>query len=127
MARPKLDKDLVVSKETGGLDLAELEVFRKNLRKEFGNSTALDDDDFVTSFISTGIDPLDYLLGGGLPQGKMSEIVGLEGTGKSSFGIHMLGLCFDRSCEPRPLEIPGCIVLWIYVGDCSGIFCSVAS
>lgn len=90
MARHKLDKDLIVDTETKGLDLDELEVFRRNLRKEFGNSTALSDDDFETSFISTGIDPLDYLLGGGLPQGKMSEIVGLEGTGKSSFGIHML-------------------------------------
>lgn len=68
-------------------DITEL---RSSLRKEFGNSSAINDDEFVTDFIKTGIDPLDFLLGGGLPQGKMVEIVGKEGVGKSSFGIHML-------------------------------------
>lgn len=84
----KLDRDLT---STGQLDLASLDDFRKELKKEFGDNAALEDDDFVTSFISTGIDPLDYLLGGGIPQGKITEIVGKEGCGKSSFGIHMMG------------------------------------
>lgn len=71
-------------------NLGDLDSFRSELRKEFGADTALDDDDNITGFIKTGIDALDYLLGGGLPQGKMTEIAGTEGTGKSSFGIQML-------------------------------------
>ncbi len=87
----KKDKDLqVVSNGTSYLD-DDLDIFRKELKKEFGDSTALEDDDFVTAFIPTGIDPLDYYLGGGIPQGKLTEIVGKEGCGKSSFGIYMLG------------------------------------
>ena len=70
--------------------LGDLEGFRADLRKEFGAGTALEDDDNVSGFIKTNIDALDYLLGGGLPQGKMTEVAGREGTGKSSFGIHML-------------------------------------
>ncbi len=70
--------------------LGDLDGFRADLRKEFGADSALDDDDNITGFIKTNLDALDYLLGGGLPQGKMTEIAGREGTGKSSFGIHML-------------------------------------
>jgi recombination protein RecA len=84
----KLDRDLTTK---GSIDATDLDDFRKELKKEFGESAALDDDDFITSFIPTGIDPLDYLLGGGIPQGKITEIVGKEGCGKSSFGIYMLG------------------------------------
>ena len=79
------------SSASGLLSLDDLNAFRKDLKKEFGDSTAIDDDDFVTSFISTGIDALDYYLGGGIPVGKICEVAGREGTGKSSFGIHMLG------------------------------------
>ena len=65
--------------------LGDLDGFRADLRKEFGAGTALDDDDNISGFIKTNIDALDYLLGGGLPQGKMTEVAGREGTGKSSF------------------------------------------
>lgn len=82
----KLDKDLPEA-----FDYSDLADFRTQLKKEFGNSAALGDDDFITDFIPTCIEPLDYLLGGGIPQGKVTEIVGLEGVGKSSFGIYMLG------------------------------------
>ena len=92
MVKRKVDNDIVNSSEayTGSGD-PDLDAFRKELKKEFGDSTAMTDDDFVTSFIPTGIDPLDYYLGGGIARGRMSEIVGSEGCGKSSFGIYMLG------------------------------------
>lgn len=69
-------------------DIAEI---RQTVRKEFGNSAAIDADDLITGYIPTGISALDYLLGGGFPQGKMCEIVGKEGVGKSTMGLHMLG------------------------------------
>lgn len=76
---------------TGMLGLDDLADFRQSLKKEFGDSAGIEEEDFVTSFIPTGIDALDYYLGGGIPVGKVCEIAGREGTGKSSFGIHMLG------------------------------------
>lgn len=84
--REKLDKDFDVNNPFG--DLSD---FRLELKKEFGSNSALSDDDFITGFIPTGVTSLDYLLGGGIPQGKLTEFCGLEGAGKSSFGIHMLG------------------------------------
>jgi len=87
----KIDNDAATMNGTASYLDADLEAFKKELKKEFGDSTALSDDDFITSFIPTGLDALDYYLGGGIAQGKLSEIVGSEGCGKSSFGIYMLG------------------------------------
>jgi recombination protein RecA len=84
----KLDRDISIINATDNFN--DLDEFKSQLRKEFGGNTALDDEDFVRSFIPTGIDSLDFLLGGGLIQGAMAEISGKEGSGKSSFGIHML-------------------------------------
>ena len=85
----KLDRDLKITDGSG--TFSDLDEFKNELRKEFGDSSALCDEDFVRSFIPTGIDALDYLLGGGIPQGACTEICGKEGSGKSSFGIHMMG------------------------------------
>lgn len=41
-------------------------------------------------FMSTGIEELDLILGGGLPVGKIAMIYGAEGAGKSSFCMHMV-------------------------------------
>ena len=88
----KVDSDITNSTEAYvGSGDADLDAFRKELKKEFGESTAMLDEDFVTNFIPTKIDPLDYYLGGGIACGKLSEVVGSEGCGKSSFGIYMLG------------------------------------
>jgi recombination protein RecA len=99
MARPKktdnltgiTKSELVASKVPGLLSIDDLNSFKTVLRKEFGADAAVTDDDFVTEFIATGIDPLDYYLGGGIPVGRLTEVAGGYGTGKSSFGIHMLG------------------------------------
>jgi len=85
---------------TGLLTIDDIAEFRSSIKQEFGNNAGIDEDDFVTSFIPTGIDALDYYLGGGIPVGKITEIAGREGTGKSSLGLHILskvqakgGLC----------------------------------
>jgi circadian clock protein KaiC len=41
--------------------------------------------------IGTGIDKLDVLVGGGLPPGSVTLLVGATGTGKTSLGLHFLG------------------------------------
>ncbi len=75
---------------TGMSELGDLDKFRADLRKEFGAGSALTDDENITGYIKSGLDSLDYLLGGGIPVGKISEIIGREGCGKSSFGLSLL-------------------------------------
>ena len=99
MARPKktdnltgiTKSELVASKVPGLISIDDLNSFKTVLRKEFGADAAVTDDDFVTEFIATGIDPLDYYLGGGIPVGRLTEVAGGYGTGKSSFASQMLG------------------------------------
>ena len=71
-------------------ELGDLDGFRADLRKEFGANNAISDEENITGYIKSGIDALDYLLGGGIPQGKMTEVAGREGSGKSSFGLSLL-------------------------------------
>lgn len=49
---------------------------------------------------STGIEDLDYIIGGGMPAGRVVEIFGPESAGKTSLLYH---LC---SCHPLALDIP---------------------
>lgn len=54
---------------------------------------------------STGIEDLDAIVGGGMPEGRTIEIYGSESAGKTSLGYHLCGL------HPLCLEIPieGCV------------------
>lgn len=64
------------------------------IRKEFGNGAAYTIQDRaaaaqITEYIKTGIDVIDNYVSGeghGLPVGRMSEVFGEEGCGKTSFG-----------------------------------------
>jgi recombination protein RecA len=49
---------------------------------------------------STGIDELDHILGGGMPEGRIIEIFGPEASGKTSLGYHLASL------HPLALNIP---------------------
>lgn len=44
----------------------------------------------VTEFISTGCPPLDWIMGGGVPVGRMTEIYGDTSTGKTLLAEHIL-------------------------------------
>lgn len=51
---------------------------------------------------STGIEDLDYILGGGMPEGRVVEIFGAEGSGKTTLLYHLCGLhdiCLDIPIE----------------------------
>lgn len=41
---------------------------------------------------STGIEDLDYIIGGGMPEGRIVEIFGPESSGKTSLGYHLMSL-----------------------------------
>lgn len=49
---------------------------------------------------STGIEDLDAIIGGGMPEGRVIEIFGSESAGKTTLGYHLCGL------HPLCLEIP---------------------
>src|SRR3990172_2027069 len=64
------------------------------LNKEFTK-----DSPFITTFttfcmspLSTGILPLDRALGGGIARGKIIEVFGPEGEGKTTLCLHFTGL-----------------------------------
>ncbi|WP_008319465.1 RecA/RadA recombinase [Leptolyngbya sp. PCC 6406] len=42
------------------------------------------------SSFATGLDPLDAILGGGLPQGRITELSGYGGSGKTTLALHLL-------------------------------------
>lgn len=41
---------------------------------------------------STGIEDLDHIIGGGMPEGRIIEIFGPESSGKTSLGYHLMSL-----------------------------------
>ena len=49
---------------------------------------------------STGIEDLDAIIGGGMPEGRVIEIYGPESSGKTTLGYHLCGL------HPLCLDIP---------------------
>lgn len=55
----------------------------------------------------TGIEKIDVLLGGGLPQGAITELIGPEGSGRSSFALSFLAQATQR----------GVVCAWIDVSD----------
>lgn len=42
---------------------------------------------------SSGIEDLDHIIGGGIPQGRIIEIFGPESSGKTSLGYHLMSRC----------------------------------
>ncbi|WP_291632238.1 ATPase domain-containing protein [Clostridium sp.] len=51
---------------------------------------------------STGIEDLDHILGGGMPEGRVVEIFGPEGSGKTTMLYHLCGL--HSLCLDIPIE-----------------------
>lgn len=96
MARPKKNEEEKSNNEKGSDDFsAEL---IKQLNKETGSKIAfnLGMDDAPTNvkrWISTGSKQLDYILSnkknGGMPEGRIVELQGLPGSGKSSLALEV--------------------------------------
>lgn len=62
----------------------------ESLQKKYGEETVkIAKDAKEIKYISTGLNHVDRMLGGGLAQGKMTMIIGPEGAGKTSFALHM--------------------------------------
>jgi len=63
---------------------------RESINKKLGKTVIIqgDEEQIVPSF-KTGFPALDSIIGGGLPEGKVAEIYGLQSTGKSSLAIQI--------------------------------------
>ncbi len=50
--------------------------------------------------LKTGVDGLDAILGGGIPEGHIVAVVGMYGTGKTMLGLHFIyeGLKNGETC-----------------------------
>lgn len=53
-------------------------------------------DEATTMRVSVGVPELDTLLGGGVPKGSTSLVLGPTGIGKSTLGLHFVGQCSER-------------------------------
>jgi recombination protein RecA len=83
-----------MAKKKQAVEQRILEIIQRRFGVERATSIAEDRDAAaqIREFIPTGIDVLDnYVLGGGgLPVGRMSEVYGSEGSGKTSLGYSSL-------------------------------------
>ena len=79
MARAKKGKEV---------DLTDLNTI--DLGKELGLTLLSDSNRAdIKNVIPTMIPQYDYILGGGIPLGRLTEVYGLTGSGKSTFAVHL--------------------------------------
>lgn len=79
MARAKKGKEV---------DLTDLNTI--DLGKELGLTLLSDTNRAdIKNIIPTMVPQYDYILGGGIPLGRLTEVYGLTGSGKSTFAVHL--------------------------------------
>lgn len=89
------------------VDPIALAAYAKQIGAQLDNPpVALDRASFVTGTVSTGSLALDLITGGGTPPGKIVDIFGPEGSGKSTLIYHTLGNCMRESCKGANDAIP---------------------
>lgn len=69
---------------------AKFEEAMAKINEAYGAGSVRWMDELVeTERISSGLEPIDEILGGGIPRGRILEVYGLEGSGKTSLAIHI--------------------------------------
>lgn len=66
------------------------------INKKYGDGTLLsltDNNQHHIATITTGVSSLDYILGGGVPKGRLMEIYGQEASGKTTLSLQMIAAC----------------------------------
>jgi circadian clock protein KaiC len=56
------------------------------------------DDQWLDERCATGVNELDNMIGGGIPRGTTTLVLGASGSGKTSLGLHFL----SQSSAPEP-------------------------
>lgn len=75
-------------KDNNALTIDTLDILEDSLNIA---APALKTDSLNIEFISTGFPSLDLILGGGFARGRIVTLAGLEGTGKSSLAMQIMG------------------------------------
>jgi recombination protein RecA len=81
--------------------MSDIEAFLKSMKKEFGDNAIfkLGDKQEQVDVVPTGSLALDVALGvGGIPRGRLTELYGSDGVGKTT-------LCFHIMCEAQKLGL----------------------
>ena len=89
MGRPKKNENEVVQENNSVID-AEIKDVIKSIRKVYGDDSIMTfDSSSVVEVpkISSGILPLDMILGGGICLGRIYELFGPESSGKTTIAI----------------------------------------
>jgi recombination protein RecA len=72
---------------------SKLDLLVRRINRDFGNGSLMrlgDTSDLNIETLSTGPSQLDEALGGGFPKGRMIEIYGPEGSGKTTLALHAI-------------------------------------
>lgn len=73
-----------------------IERITKDLEREFGKGSVMraDSQPQYCDVISTGVSGIDRALGiGGIPRGRITELYGVESSGKSTLALHIVSEC----------------------------------
>lgn len=100
-----------------GIDKQKITLLIKNIEKKFGKGAIYvigSDADLQIPRVSTGIEDLDWAIGGGLPKGRIIELFGVNSAGKTTLAYHLasrfpLALFIDAegTFDPRQARVFG--------------------
>lgn len=82
-----------------------LKAFSKQYGSEVAKCLADNEDFFRVTKIPTGIPSVDKAWSGGLPQGKIVEIYGPEGSGKTSLALHIISKILSDPANKHKIAI----------------------
>lgn len=65
------------------------------------------DEAVITDFLPTGLPNIDYIIGGGIPAGRMSEIYGVNGSGKSTLATLVTKVVQEMDTDVVWIDVEG--------------------
>jgi len=81
-------------------NIKKIQSIANELSKKFKSKVLSDVNAIKRHFISTGNPLIDWVFGKGIPLGKVIEIFGEEGVGKSTLAYHILAECYRQGGIP---------------------------
>jgi len=85
-----------MSKSDSKSDSKLLREVLDQINKKYGAGTLMDlgkEEKIEVETITTGLPSLDFILGGGIPKGRIIEIFGPASSGKTTMSLHILSKC----------------------------------
>lgn len=76
------------------------------------DSTVAKVDDWIPTLFPT----FDYIIGGGIPMGRVTEVFGLEQSGKSTFAVHVMKMAIAVDVPVVMIDVEGTAAIDNLVG-----------